>query len=148
MIRSVLQATALAIALLGSTSIANAQGEGGGPSSESAWPHAPALRAAPPALSQGNVPTQPKMGTVTSEQNMGQSAGSMRNRMMSSSGGLSDRDFAAAMIPHHEAAISMAKLAIQSAQDPEVRRLAQGIIKAQEHEIGHLRVILHRLSEG
>jgi len=49
-----------------------------------------------------------------------------------------DQAFAAAMIPHHEGAIEMAKLARERAQHEEIRLLADDIISAQEREIGIL----------
>jgi len=46
--------------------------------------------------------------------------------------------FAAAMIPHHEGAIEMARLALQRADHDEIRRLAENIVSAQEEEIAIL----------
>ena len=49
--------------------------------------------------------------------------------------GNADRDFVQAMIPHHEGAVDMAKIVVAFGKDPEVRKLAESIIKAQEEEI-------------
>jgi uncharacterized protein (DUF305 family) len=49
--------------------------------------------------------------------------------------GNADRDFIQAMIPHHEGAVDMAKIVVAFGKDPEVRKLAESIIKAQEEEI-------------
>ena len=46
-----------------------------------------------------------------------------------------DRDFAAVMIPHHQGAIDMAKVELKYGKDPILRKLSEGIIKAQEREI-------------
>jgi uncharacterized protein (DUF305 family) len=56
--------------------------------------------------------------------------------------GDSDRDFARAMIPHHQGAIEMARLELVFGGDARLRRLAQGIIVEQSQEIALLRSVL------
>lgn len=56
--------------------------------------------------------------------------------------GLAAADFDAAflcsMIPHHQGAVDMARVAVQYGQDPFVTMLAQQIIADQEREIGEM----------
>lgn len=59
----------------------------------------------------------------------------MHKSMMIKGTGDADVDFMRSMIPHHQGAIDMAKIALQKAKDPVVRKLAEDIIKAQEKEI-------------
>jgi hypothetical protein len=49
--------------------------------------------------------------------------------------GNSDVDFVTLMIPHHQAAIDMAKTELLYGKDPQMRRLAQEIITDQQLEI-------------
>jgi len=49
--------------------------------------------------------------------------------------GNSDVDFVRLMLPHHQAAIDMAKTQLLYGQDPQMRRLAQEIITDQQLEI-------------
>lgn len=49
-----------------------------------------------------------------------------------------DIDFARGMIPHHQAAIDMAKIQLEHGKDPEIRKLSEEIIAAQEREIRQL----------
>jgi uncharacterized protein (DUF305 family) len=49
--------------------------------------------------------------------------------------GNADIDFVRAMIPHHQAAVDMAKLVMVHGKDTEIRALAEEIITSQEKEI-------------
>ena len=49
--------------------------------------------------------------------------------------GNSDVDFVRLMLPHHQAAVDMAKTQLLYGKDPQMRRLAQGIITDQQPEI-------------
>ena len=52
--------------------------------------------------------------------------------------GDTDHDFIAMMVPHHQAAVDMAKLELQKGKDPFARDLAQRIIDGQSREIGQM----------
>jgi hypothetical protein len=47
-----------------------------------------------------------------------------------------DHDFVAMMIPHHQAAVDMAKAELRYGHNPQLRGLAQQIITTQQREIG------------
>lgn len=49
--------------------------------------------------------------------------------------GNSDIDFVQLMLPHHQAALDMAKAELLHGKDPQIRRLAQEIIADQQSEI-------------
>ena len=59
----------------------------------------------------------------------------MHKNMAIKFSGDADKDFVRGMIAHHQGAIDMAKIELEYGKDAEIRKLAEGIVKAQESEI-------------
>jgi len=57
-----------------------------------------------------------------------------------------DVDFVRLMLPHHQAAIDMAKTQLLYGKDPQMRRLAQEIITDQQSEIALMHLWLKQHS--
>lgn len=73
---------------------------------------------------------------------MGQPYGGMGQGMMGMGSGMSgdvDRHYIEMMIPHHQAAIAMADLALNRAEHPELKQLAATIKQTQTAEIAQMR---------
>jgi len=58
---------------------------------------------------------------------------------------IGDVHYMKAMIPHHSSAIMVSKHA--NIQDPEVKKLSEGIIASQEKEIAEMKAILERMDK-
>ena len=64
--------------------------------------------------------------------------------MLMENGEYSDERFIDAMVPHHQGAVEMAEVALENAEHPELRQLAENIIADQQAEIERLRAIKER----
>lgn len=53
--------------------------------------------------------------------------------------GDTDKDFVRMMLPHHQAAVDMAKTELQYGTDPDLKTLASDIVAAQDREIAMMK---------
>jgi uncharacterized protein (DUF305 family) len=109
-------------------------------------PHMSATKGSPtPAQTQPSTmnrkdsmtPGMPGMPGMAAGGDMhGSMMGMMKNMDSMKMTGDTDRDFAMMMKVHHQGAIDMAKMELQSGKDATMRAMAKRIIEAQQKEIG------------
>jgi uncharacterized protein (DUF305 family) len=65
----------------------------------------------------------------------------MARQMVMENGKYSDKAFIDAMVPHHQSAIEMARVALKNAEHEEIKELSRNIISSQQAEIEELKAI-------
>jgi len=72
---------------------------------------------------------------------MGMGSSEMARQMVMENGKYSDKAFIEAMVPHHQGAIEMARVALKNAEHEEIKKLSRNIISTQQAEIEELKAI-------
>jgi uncharacterized protein (DUF305 family) len=72
---------------------------------------------------------------------MGHGSGGMASGMVMEDGRYSDEHFIDAMVPHHQGAVEMARVALKNAEHEEIKQLSRNIISSQQAEIEELKAI-------
>ena len=85
----------------------------------------------------GTLPASPDAGAVAKA--FTEVNAKMHKDMTMAFTGRADVDFMKGMIPHHEGAVEMAKVLLQFGKDPELRKLADDVIRTQNEEITMMR---------
>ena len=83
----------------------------------------------------GGMAMQPKGDTGPSSQAFNGITAKMQQDMAITFTGNADVDFVKDMIPLHQGTVDMAKTVLAFGNDPEVKKVAEGVIGAQEAEI-------------
>jgi uncharacterized protein (DUF305 family) len=80
-------------------------------------------------------------GDMPNMKGMDHGSGGSASGMLTKNGKYSDERLIDAMVPHHEGAVEMARVAVEHAEHPEVEHLAEDIISNQKAEIDVLQSI-------
>src|SRR3712207_9170504 len=94
--------------------------------------------------SQGNANEQQREtgGTAGMDHSqMDRGSGGMASGMLTQNGRYSDERFIDAMVPHHQGAVEMARVALKNAEHDEIVQLSENIISSQQAEIQELKAI-------
>jgi uncharacterized protein (DUF305 family) len=67
--------------------------------------------------------------------------GGRASEMLTENGRYSDERFIDAMVPHHQGAVEMARVALKNAEHKEIKQLSRNIISTQQAEIEELKSI-------
>jgi uncharacterized protein (DUF305 family) len=102
----------------------------------------PSIAIAQPATGQMSMP----MGTNSPSPGDVEMSDSMKRMMQTVSQahltGVQDHDFLLLMIPHHQAAVDMAEVEVRRGAHPELKALAQEIVRGQNQEVAQMRGML------
>ena len=108
---------------------------------------------APPAIAQDHSTHKamqhdamagPKGDQSASSKAFAEANAKMHKDMSIEFTGKADQDFVRGMIAHHQGAIDMAKVELEYGKDPDMRKLAEAIIVAQEGEIKDMKAWLEK----
>lgn len=138
MLRAIRTVGLIAAVAIGVTIPATAQQHGGHHGGHSA-PRAAAPAPASPGAAQPNAAAIKAFEEANAK---------MHRDMAVPLSGNPDVDFVRGMIPHHQGAIDMAEIVLKHGKDPQIRKLAREIIKAQKSEIAMMRRWLERNDKG
>jgi uncharacterized protein (DUF305 family) len=72
----------------------------------------------------------------------------MMKGMMQPFTGKADLDFVSGMVPHHQGAVDMANVVLQFGKDAEIKKLAEGVVKAQVGEIALMKEWLAKVDQN
>ena len=124
-----------AFVLIAGTSAALAQTPAT-PADKSATKGSPTPAVTQPSSMDKKGPMKPGMPGMAAGGDMhGSMMGMMKNMESMKMSGDTDRDFATMMKIHHQGAIDMAQVQLQSGKDAKMRTMAKRIIEAQQKEI-------------
>ncbi|RYE35147.1 MAG: DUF305 domain-containing protein [Hyphomicrobiales bacterium] len=87
----------------------------------------------------GAAPAAAKPGDSASTKAYRDANAKMHKDMDIPYSGDADADFVRGMIPHHQGAIDMARIALAHGKDPEIRKLAESVIRDQEKEVAMMK---------